>query len=82
MEYIGVPERLTLLNIFGAWPFLARPYIARLDVYRSDDPADHAEVKKQAFKIEGKDLIPAIWIAITHADDAAVPVEVVRFGLS
>lgn len=29
----------------------------------------------------GNDLIEAVWIAITHAEDAAVPVAVTRRGL-
>jgi len=41
-------------------------------VYKSLDEADHAEVSKQAFIIEGRDLIPAVWIAMTNGD-AAVP---------
>ena len=33
------------MKIFGAWPVLARPYKAREEVYRSEEPADQAEAR-------------------------------------
>lgn len=43
----GVPCLFNLANIFGACPVDASPYIARDDVYKSEDPADHAEAGKE-----------------------------------
>ena len=84
-------------NILGAWPVFARPYKAREEVYRSEEPADQAEairirgqkeakgtlvdiLKKQALAIEGRALIPALWMAMTQAEEAALPVSVTRRG--
>ena len=40
---MGVPLALVRAKIFGACPVLARPYKAREDVYKSEEPADQAE---------------------------------------
>lgn len=60
--------------MFGALPDSARPYNARDDVYRSDEPADIAEVRMAAFITLGRPFIPAALIAITNGDFAAVEV--------
>ena len=49
----GVPLELVRVKILGAWPVLARPYKAREDVYRSEEPADQAE----ATTVDGKNLL-------------------------
>jgi hypothetical protein len=44
-------------------------------------PQKQCVLKKQALTMDGNALIPAIRIAITQAEEAAVPVEVVKSGL-
>ena len=46
---------------------------ARELVYKSLEAADHAEVNKQALMTEGKPLIPALLMAMTKGEAAAVP---------
>ena len=55
---------------------------ARELVYRSLDAADHAEVRSAALMTEGRPLIPAVLIAITKGDPAALEVVSWRSGLS
>ena len=51
-DMMGVPLELVRAKILGAWPVLARPYKAREDVYRSEEPADQAE----ATMVDGQNL--------------------------
>lgn len=46
---------------------------ARELVYNWLVAADHAEVKRQALMTEGSPLIPALLMAMTKGDAAAVP---------
>lgn len=58
----GKPHEVVLLKTRGAAPVIAMPYRARLDVYRSDEAADQADVSKQALMSDGRPLIPAFRI--------------------
>ena len=42
---MGVPLELVRVKILGAWPVFARPYNAREEVYKSEEPADQAEAR-------------------------------------
>ena len=42
---MGVPLEFVRLKILGAWPILARPYKAREEVYKSEEPADQADAR-------------------------------------
>lgn len=42
---------------------------------------DHGSLRTQALMMDGKVLMPAILMAMTHALDAAVPSPLVREGL-
>jgi hypothetical protein len=46
---------------------------ARELVYKTLEAADHAEVNKQALMTEGNPLIPALLMAMTKGEAAAVP---------
>ena len=54
--------------------------MARELVYRSLDAADQADVKSAALMTEGRPLIPAVLIAITKGELAAVEVSRRRSG--
>ncbi len=49
-------------------------------MYRSEDAADHAEVKRAALMTDGRPLIPAVLIAMTKGDFAASEVVRLRSG--
>lgn len=46
---MGVPLELVREKTWGAWPIFARPYKAREEVYKAEEPADQAE----AGRVEG-----------------------------
>lgn len=49
-------------------------------MYRSDEAADQAEVRRQALMIDGSALMPAFWMAMTKGAETAVPVPRARRG--
>lgn len=67
----GRPLLVVFAKILGADPDTARPYRAREEVYKSEDPADQAEDRRQALMTLGRPLIPDRVIAITKGDPAA-----------
>lgn len=76
----GNPFFVAYLKMLGAFPVSARPYNARDEVYKSEDAADHAEVRSAALITDGRPLIPAVLIAITNGDLAAVELDKARSG--
>ena len=53
---------------------------ARELVYRSEEAADTADVMRAALMIEGKALMPAVFIAMTNGDFAAFDVVSIKSG--
>jgi hypothetical protein len=68
MKYTSPKIRLTRQRLKGVenWKFWRKPIV----------------LKKQAFTIEGKTLMPEFRIAMTHAELFALPVPVRRSGAS
>ena len=72
----GTPCREVLKNTLGACPPIAKPTKVLDETYTNEFPADQALVKMTALTIEGRALIWAFWIAITHGELAALDVPV------
>lgn len=68
----GRPVREVRANIRGALREMARPYRARVEVYRSEEAADHAEVRSAALMTDGRPLMPALRMAMTKGEENAV----------
>ena len=60
MESNGRPALVVLVKILGPFPESARPYRARDEVYKSDEAADHADVRNAALITCGRPLMPAV----------------------
>jgi hypothetical protein len=78
-------DRLTELDFRCLWHGelisyrLLAPTRWKSDLQRSDEAADHADVKSAALMMDGSAGIPAFWIAMTKGEEAASPDE--RFSL-
>jgi len=59
------------LKILGALCEIERPYRAREDVYKSEDAADQADVRRAALMTDGRPLIPAARMAMTNGEENA-----------
>lgn len=68
----GRPPLVQRRKIFGALPSSARAYRVRDEAYRSELPADQAEMRITALMIDGRALMPALLIAITKGDALAL----------
>lgn len=79
-ETQGRPFWVHLVKTLGARRERARPYRARDEVYKSEEAADQADVKRQALTIEGKALIPDRLMAMTKGDPAAFLLPRPRLG--
>ena len=77
---IGMPPLVTYENIIGAVLDTERLWSARDEEYSIDEDADHADVRIAALITDGKPLIPAVLMAITNGDRAAVDVASRRSG--
>jgi hypothetical protein len=69
---MGRPSFVHLRRNRGAWPAHARPYNVREDAYKTEFPAEKADVNTTALMMEGSALILEFSMAITKGDDAAV----------
>lgn len=68
----GKPLFVVYVKNLGALPTSARPCNAREAVYRSEEAALHADVSSAALMTDGNPLMPALFMAITKGDPAAV----------
>ena len=77
---IGKPLLVRYENILGAFPATAKLCKALDEEYRSDDDADQAEVSTAALITDGRLFMPAVLMAITNGERAAVEVARRRSG--